>query len=68
VNGTINTPYATASSFGYTATATTSDIFASGSSSTATETYSLHYLANIAALTEAGTYSANLVYVGTSNF
>jgi hypothetical protein len=68
VNGTIATPYATASSFGYNATATTSATFASGSSSTNTETYSLHYIANIAALTEAGTYSANLVYVGTSNF
>lgn len=68
INGTIATPYATASSFGFNATATTSDTFASGSSSTATETYSLHYLANIATLTEAGTYSASLIYVGTSNF
>jgi hypothetical protein len=68
VNGTIATPYATASSFGFTSTATTSATFASGSSSTGPEVYSLHYLANIAALTEAGTYSANLVYVGTANF
>ncbi len=68
VNGTIDPTYATASSFGYDATATTSATFASGSSSTATETYSLHYLANIATLTEAGTYSASIVYVGTSNF
>jgi hypothetical protein len=68
VNGTIATPYATASSFGYNATATTSATFASGTSSTNTETYSLHYIANIAPLTEAGTYSASLIYVGTSNF
>ncbi len=68
VNGTIDPTYATASSFGYDATATTSATFASGTTPTNTETYSLHYLANIAALTEAGTYSANLVYVGTSNF
>lgn len=68
VNGTIATPYATASSFGYDATATTSATFASGTSSTNTETFLLHYIANIAPLTEAGTYSANLVYVGTSNF
>ena len=68
INGTIAAPYATASSFGYDATATTSATFSSGSSSTATEIYSLHYIANIAALTEAGTYSANLVYVGTANF
>lgn len=68
VNGSIATPYATASSFGYNATATTSATFASGTSSTDTQTYSLHYLANISALTEAGTYSANLIYVGTANF
>ncbi|MCF7843394.1 hypothetical protein K9M47_00675 [Candidatus Gracilibacteria bacterium] len=68
INGTIATPYATASSFGYDATATTSATFASGSSSTNAETYSLHYIANIAGLTEAGTYSANLIYVGTANF
>jgi hypothetical protein len=68
INGTIATPYATVSSFGYNASATTSATFASGTTPTNTETYSVHYLANIAALTEAGTYSANLVYVSTSNF
>ena len=67
-NGTIATPYATASSFGYDATASTATTFASGTSSTATETYSLHYLANISAQTEAGTYTANLTYVATANF
>ena len=68
VNGTIATPYATPSSFGYNATATTSAVFASGSSPTATETYSLHYIANISATTEAGLYAANIIYVGTANF
>jgi hypothetical protein len=68
VNGTIAAPYATASSFGYDATATTATTFASGTTATATETYSLHYLANIAAVTEAGNYSANLTYVATANF
>jgi hypothetical protein len=68
VNGTIDSTYATASSFGYDATATTSALFASGTTPTNTETYSLHYLASISALTEAGTYTANLVYVGTANF
>lgn len=67
-NGTIATPYATASSFGYDASASTATTFASGTSATATETYSLHYLANIAATTEAGSYTANLVYVATANF
>lgn len=65
---TIDPTYATVSSFGYDATATTSSTFALGTSPTNTETYSLHYLASIAALTEAGTYTANLVYVGTANF
>ena len=68
VNGTIAAPFATASSFGYNATATTSVTFSSGTTPTNTETYSLHYLASIASLTEAGTYSASLVYVGTANF
>ena len=68
VNGTIATPYATASSFGYNATATTSATLASGTTPTATETYSLHYLANIAATTAAGTYATSLNYVATANF
>ncbi len=68
VNGTIDPTYGSGPSFGYDATATTSATLASGTTPTNTETYSLHYAANIAALTEAGTYSANLVYVGTSNF
>jgi hypothetical protein len=68
VNGTIATPYATASSFGYDAASTTATTFASGSSATAAETYSLHYLANIAAVTEAGSYSTTLNYVATANF
>ncbi len=67
-NGTIDPTYATPSSFGYDATATTSAIFALGTTPTNTETYSLRYLASISALTEAGTYTANLVYVGTANF
>lgn len=68
VNGVIDPTYATVSSFGYDATATTSATFATGSTPTNPETYSVHYIANIAALTEAGTYSANLVYVSTANF
>ena len=68
VNGTIDATFATVSSFGYDATATTSATFATGATPTNTETYLLHYIANIAALTEAGTYSASLIYVGTANF
>lgn len=69
INGVIDPTYATVSSFGFGSTATTSDIFATGSSPTGTdEIYSLHYIANISALTEAGNYSTGLVYVGTSNY
>lgn len=68
VGGTVATPYATPSSFGFESTATTSSIVASGSSSSGSTIYSLHYIANVSSLTEAGTYSSSLVYVGTSNF
>ncbi len=68
VNGTIAAPYATGSSFGYDATGTTATTFASGTSATNTETYSLHYLANIASTTEAGSYTTTLNYVATGNF
>ena len=65
---TIDTTYAAATSYGYDATATTSAVFATGSGATDTSTYSLRYVANIAPLTEAGTYVANVVYVATANF
>jgi hypothetical protein len=68
VNGTIGSPFIHATNYGYDATATSSSLFASGTTPTNTETYSLRYLANIAALTEAGTYAANLTYVATANF
>lgn len=68
INGTIDPTYAAGPSYGYDATATTSATFATGSTPTNTETFSVHYAANIAALTEAGTYSASLVYVATANF
>lgn len=67
---TIAAPYAddTTPAFGYDADANTATTFASGSSATATTTYSLHYLANVAAVTPAGSYATNLVYVATANF
>jgi hypothetical protein len=65
---TIASVFSAASSYGYDATATTSSLLASGSGSTNTSTYSLRYVANIAGITEAGTYAANLVYVATANF
>jgi hypothetical protein len=61
-------PYSFATSFGYSATATTSSILATGSGASNASTYSLRYVTNISTVTEAGTYAANLVYVATANF
>jgi hypothetical protein len=68
-NGVIDSTYATVSSFGYNSSAISSAALATASSANGTlEVYHLHYIANISALTEAGSYSTSIVYVGTSNF
>jgi hypothetical protein len=64
----VSSPYGFSTSYGYAGTATSSSIIATGSGSTPTSTYSVRYVSNIAAVTEAGTYAANLVYVATANF
>jgi hypothetical protein len=64
----VSVPYSSATSYGYSATATTSATLAVGTGATPVSTLSLRYLTNIAAITEAGTYAANLVYVATANF
>lgn len=66
-SGTVTSPYA-ASGFAYAADLSTASQVASSSSSTASTTYSVRYLANIASTTEAGSYSATLTYVTTANF
>ncbi len=65
---TVSSPYNFTTSYGYAATATTSSTLASGSSATNPTTFGLRYIANIASLTEAGSYVASLVYVATANF
>ena len=65
---TVASPYNQATSYGYNASATTSATLASGSGSTNTTTYSLRYVANIAATQEAGTYVTGMTYVATANF
>jgi hypothetical protein len=65
---TVDPTFSAATSYGYDATATTSATFATGSGATPASTLSLRYLANIAAITEAGTYAATLTYVATANF
>jgi hypothetical protein len=67
-NVTVDPTFSAATSYGYDATATTSATFATGSGPTTQSTLSLRYLANISAVTEAGTYSATLNYVATANF
>jgi hypothetical protein len=70
VNATITTRYNDNATpkFAYNATGSTSDTLATGTSATNTETYSIHYIANIAGVTEAGSYATNITYVGTGNF
>jgi hypothetical protein len=65
---TIDPTFSAATSYGYDGTATTSTALAVGSGATNPTTYSLRYITNIATITEAGTYVANLVYVATANF
>ncbi len=65
---TIDPTYSALTSYGYDATATTSAVLATGSGATNTTTFGLRYIANIASLTEAGTYVANVIYVATANF
>ena len=67
-NVTVSPPYSFSTSYGYSATATTSATLAVGTGSTPVSTLSLRYVTNIAAITEAGTYAANLIYVATANF
>ncbi|MFM2424084.1 MAG: hypothetical protein RLZZ70_473 [Candidatus Parcubacteria bacterium] len=65
-SGAAAAPYNTAN-FAYDSAAFPDQV-ASASGSTANTTYSLRYLANIAANTDAGTYNAAITYVATANF
>ncbi|MCX6792638.1 MAG: hypothetical protein NTY12_01300 [Candidatus Falkowbacteria bacterium] len=66
--GTASAPYATSSQYAYTATATTQTPIGSATGPSATTTFSLTYLANIAATTEAGSYTTTLTYTATGSF
>ena len=63
---TVSPTYGAASSYGYDGMSTS--VIASGSGSTLSSTYFMYYIANIAPVTEAGTYATNLVYITTANF
>ncbi len=64
--GAVVAPYA-ASGFAFD-TAAFPDQVASAAAASSNTTYSARYLANIAANTEAGAYSASVTYVATANF
>lgn len=65
-SGTVSAPYADP---GYAFdTAAFPDQIASAPGSSANTTFSVRYLANITANTEAGSYSSALVYTATANF
>lgn len=67
-DGVAVSPYNHATNFAYSADAATTDVVAEATASTATNNFSVYYLASIASQTEAGSYSTTLTYVGTANF
>lgn len=67
--GAVSSPYNHASNYAYDATASTSDVVASAASGdSVTTTYSVRYVTNVAATTEAGTYSGAYTYTVTPSF
>jgi hypothetical protein len=64
--GTVSAPYA-AAGFAY-ATSSFPSVLATATGASANTTYSLRYLANISANTEAGVYTAAVRYIATANF
>lgn len=65
-SGTVSAPYASAN-FAFD-TAAFPDQIASATGASSNTTYSARYIANIAANTDAGSYSATVTYVATANF
>lgn len=67
-SGSVNTPYATALYAFGASSSTAVQVASSTVGDSATTTFSLRYLLNIAPTTPAADYSTNLVYVATANF
>lgn len=68
-SGIVEPPYDQATDYAYEATASTSDVVASAASGdSVTTTYSVRYVTNVAATTEAGTYSGAYTYTVTPSF
>ncbi len=66
-SGAALAPYDTAN-YAYNATSVTQDDIASSIGPSATTTFAITYIANIAATTEAGSYSTTLTYTATGSF
>lgn len=64
---TVASPYNHASNYGYSATASTQSTIGSASAAS-TDTFSLRYLCNIGATTEAGVYTTTLTYTAVGSF
>jgi len=67
-DATITAGYAYAGTPDWTWVASTTTTIISETGPTATETFSAHYLANIAGNTEAGAYSTTATYIATATF
>jgi hypothetical protein len=68
-SGTVAAPFnGSSGNYGFGTSPLSSQLFASTSGPTVTSTYNVNYAANIASLTEAGSYTATLTYVATANF
>lgn len=61
-------PYSTASQYAWTATSSAQTQIASNNAPDSGSIFNLSYLANISALTPAGTYAATHTYTATGNF
>lgn len=66
--GAVAAPYASSSSGFAFDTASFPDVVATSTSATANTTYSARYIANIAANTEAGSYTSTITYVASANY
>lgn len=66
-SGSVSSPYASSTGYAFD-TAAFPDQVASASAPSSNTTYSVYYLANIAALTPAGSYTTALTYTATGNF
>ena len=67
-NATIASAYDLATANSYSFVAGTTTTVASETIATATETFDVQYIANVAGLTEAGSYTTNITWIATGNF